>query len=329
MKTKLLSLFAISALLFSACNSHGDEGGILPEPSNAELRIGSSLKATATPGTRAFDTTWETSDAIGIYVVETALPNTLLFGNSKYIYDNTTPIPSWVEPNYQAFKYSSGVKPVYPVDNTEIELIAYYPYNSGWSTLTGTQGLDVTTQTTQSAIDLLYAPITAGSYKKSDAGNSIDLNFIHKLSKLIINVKAGTDVTDAEVKGATASLKNFYTNGTFLIKDGTVAGTTIANITPIKTDGTGDPFSKFEAILIPQNFTTTATTPSTVEFKIAVVGGDDTFVWDLKATLAAENLTKLEEGMKYTYTITVNRKGLLVDGIIAPWVDKSGSGVAE
>lgn len=328
MKTKLL-LFVMSVALLSGCSKSHDEDSLNLDGKGTEIRVASTLKGTVTPKTYASGTTWDVGDNIGVYVLKNrgnwTTPTDTLFSNVKYVLDDS---PSWTPTtNYNAFK-STGTVLYYPVDNSEVKLTAYYPYNL--PSAENVLSLDVSNQDPQKNIDLLYAPLTTGSHKKTTASIPVDLTFNHKLSKLVLYVVKGTGITTANITtGLTVTLHQFIKDGSFDLTDGTVnVGTNPANFAPVKMGTITDapngitPDAQYEAILIPQTLTSGN---QQIEFNI----GSDKFVWNLSAKTGSD-LSHLDSGKKYVYTITINRNEILADGNIVDWVEgTSGAGIAE
>ena len=319
MKISLL-ISIICILSLSGCNSND---GDISTPTNDELRIGSSLGGTIARDARVLDTSWDIGDAIGIFLVKDGVDwdesSDILFENAKYMYDKSLPLGG-----YQPFKpFSVADRLIYPVADTKIQLVAYYPHKGNWG-LTTINKIDVTDQSYQTVIDLLYAPITKGTHNKSNASDPIQLDFTHKLSKLVINVEAGDgiDPLHADFINMTVILKDFIADGTFNISTGDVAtGTTNADLLACKATAISGMNARFEAILMPQAMTAT----QNIEFSI----GGDTYGWDLTNTsldTGTAKLSQLISGEKYSYTVIIKKTGIEIVGHdIAVWGNSGGT----
>ena len=87
-----------------------------------------------------------------------------------------------------------------PADNTPLDFVAYYPYTAGLKNNIYT--VDVTDQSDQSAIDLM----AAGKQSADRISVKVSFNFVHKLSKIVINLAPGMGVTGDELEGMTVQL---------------------------------------------------------------------------------------------------------------------------
>ncbi|WP_316831502.1 fimbrillin family protein [Pedobacter aquatilis] len=258
-----ISLFVLS----SSCKKEQNPGTSNPEV-NA-VKFSSSINGQIK--TKAFNDTWETNDAIGVFMkTGTGLTNALA-SNKNY---NTS--------GDGEFKPATTDQTIYyPADGSAVDFVAYYPYkqaNAG-----NIYTVDVTNQNSQSAIDLLYANNATGLSKTSPNANLV---FSHQLSKVEFTVKNGTGVAD--LNGLTVALAGLNTKANFDLATGTLSGANQVVDIPAKTTAkTGSVLA--EAIVVP----TADATGKVVTFTLAA--------GKFKLTLPANS--KFEQGKKYTYEV--------------------------
>jgi hypothetical protein len=220
--------------------------------------------------TKAAGDKWDANDAIGVYMkTGTGLSN-VLSANKSY---TTT--------GDGAFAASATDQTIYYPETGTVDFIAYYPYKQS---ITGTNyAIDVTTQTNQPAIDLMYANNATGLSKTSTVAN---LTFSHQLAKIEFTVKGGTGVAD--LTGLTAVLAGQNTRADFDLATGALANaSSTADISAKTTTLTSSVLA--EAIVVPSadasGKVVTFSLPSG-QFKLTLPAG-----------------TKYEAGKKYTYEI--------------------------
>lgn len=196
-----------------------------------------------------------------------------------------------------------------PADNTPLDFVAYYPYTAGLKNNIYT--VDVTDQSDQSAIDLM----AAGKQSADRISVKVSFNFVHKLSKIVINLAPGMGVTGDELEGMTVQLTGQKTAATFDVTqpDGTVSITdpnqSVTLTLKANAEGT---FA--EGILLPsENFD-----GMTLHLRLA---DGDFFNWTLNTSTEA---TQFKAGQKYTYNITMNRFDLDVTSSITDWTPGNG-----
>ena len=177
--------------------------------------------------------------------------------------------------------------------NTDINVVAYHPYNEGWTsgTETFTVSNDQSDETNYLNSDLLFATSSANVEKKEDA---VSLIFSHKLAK--INVTLQPEYQEMDLSSAVISICNTKTSTTINLSDGTVPTEATGNVEEI-TAGTGKTVS---AIVAPQ------TVSSGTKF-IKVVLGSKTFYYTLPAD------KQLTSGYSHNYTLTVKETALEIE----------------
>ena len=303
MKTKLLSALTISALFLASCSNDDS-----PEVNDGRVNFTSGI--TATPKTKvvtdnAGNSTWNVNDPIGVYMV--ANTTTTIAESAENI-----PYKATAAAASTSFAASSASVIYYPVNApAKVDFVAYHPYNT--SVTNWVYPVNVSTQTPQTDIDLMYATADNAGAGYDKSSTNVNFTFSHQLVKLIINVSTGTGVTGSvssvSIKGMNTSAK-FDLEGT----DGLTDLGTPQAITPYTaTVGT-----KYEAILLPA-------TLSTAHMVTFTTSAGETFTWPM-----SNDVTSLEAGSIYTYDITLTKYAVNATGNITKWnVGSTGTGIAD
>lgn len=250
--------------------------------------------------TKAAGANWESNDAIGVFMKTGSGLSNVLASNKQYVTTKG-------DGNFNASSTTEEIN--YPADGSNVDFIAYYPYQT---TITNNiYPVNVADQTQQNKIDLLYANNVTGANKNKP---NAQLQFGHKLSKVELTVAAGTGVSS--LSGLTVTYNGFNTTANFDLATGTLAaGANPAAIKAKTTAGTSTTLA--EAILLP----VANVAGAKVEFKI----GNETYTWTLPSS------TTYEAGKKYSYNITLqeqagNNAAIVASGNITDWTDvPSGS----
>lgn len=276
----------------------------IQESDNNAVRFTAGIGDLATlqgePVTKTAGTTWDSGDAIGIFMVGNGGTTTVHAENKQY---TTT--------GGNTFTPATGNEIFYPMDGSKVNFIAYYPYESG-ATLGTPINVTIGDQNNQSAFDLLYSSGATGS--KATASTPVSLTFGHKLAKLVMNTTADASVGVSSLVGMAVKINGMNAQNTLDLKTSTL-GTATDNATPIiprtVTDGT-----VYDAIIMPGSY---AAGMITVEFTT----GTETFTWNVGAET-------FDGGNEYIYAVTLTRTGVKFTGTIKPWttIDR-GTGTAE
>lgn len=198
-------------LMLTACSNEDMTDNLLQEP--VEVRVSASIGSMAT---RAYDTTWENGDAIGIIGGG--------YTDIRYVHHNGL----W------AVEDASG--PILFQTPDDVDFTAYYPQ--------GAETTDVTigANTAQRKIDFLYGTGTGGV--RTDG--VVDFSFSHRMSRLVLNFIAGPGVDLADLSGYT--LSGLSMTGSFDTATGTAYATGAAS--DLTMDATG--ITSSSLILFPQ-----------------------------------------------------------------------------
>lgn len=321
---KKMMIIAMSAIMMAACSSDNENNGARPHGDGngdnggqtVELQIsGGILAEIAKAQTRAANSAWEASDAIGIYAVATG-GTTAITGGENVSY-TASEAAETNGTSYTSFSATSGTSIALPNDGSAIDVYGYYPYTA--SVTPAGQAISVATQTSQKDIDWMTTNKTdkttrGGSTTITKANPSCQLLFVHSLCKLQLNLVHGSGLTATDITTSpSVSIAELPTTATLNLYTGAVSSQgTPAAIAPVQmgTAETGYDAS-FEAIILP--YTTTAAHAVTLTLN----GKNYAFNIASGKTFAAGN--------KYTYNVTVNAAGLAISAAITPW----GNGDSE
>lgn len=175
--TKKLFFFVAITLVLAACNKEGTPDDTPLSDGRIPLNVTSYINQI----TRAAGTQWTVGDAIGIYMFDTG-GTTVTAGaeNRRYVVSNTA--QGVFVPAVDATIY-------FPVNASEVDLIAYYPQKA---LLDNSFRVSVGNQTSLPAIDLMRAAKVA---QKSKNTPDVAFNFAHRLFKLeLTSITPGTGV---------------------------------------------------------------------------------------------------------------------------------------
>ena len=303
-RTKLTATAVAIVLLMAGCSK--EENQSTPQKDNERaLKVTGGIQALA----RAHDAMWESDDAIGIYMFATG-STTLSEGSENRKYITTT--------GDGAFGPATT-----PTDQTiyfpivgKTDFVAYYP----WQSITKDAedkylyAIDVSTQTTQKDIDLMAA---AKVSEKDKDNTNVAFEFTHKLVKIsLTEIKHGDGLTADDLLGLTIKLTGQHTKATYdVVGGGEVSVDTTepkGEIELLVADGS----QSAEAIVLP------AASTEGMELIFTLTNGE-VYRWALSN--AAQSLA-FAAAHKYSYKITVSKKGLHVSSTITDWVSGNGEG---
>lgn len=269
MKMKSLLGIVLSLSILQSCQN--DETNIIQNEVNNKGITFSSIIDDA-QNSRAYDTSWEANDVIGVFMLANSDKNVL-----------ATNIP-YVTSKGDGYFVSQN-RPIYYPDGA-VDFIAYYPYSEAISNHTN-YPIDLSNQTKQNAIDLMTAVNLTNRQLTSPQGN---LQFKHLLAKLVLNLKS---TSGSSLKGIKASISGLKVKGTANLSDA-------SSITP---SGEATDFSLYineeatqaEAILLPQ------TLSGNLKIKLELNGQSKEINTEISGSI--------EQGYKYIYNVNVNYQG--------------------
>ena len=245
--------------------------------------------------TRVTNGMWDTGDAIGLFMKrsgETLSETSVLARNVKY----TTSGGANFLPENETERI------LFPFNASDVDFIGYYPFTTG---LIGFNfPVDVSDQSNQAVISLLYSNNAAGLNSKSPYANML---FSHQLTKIILHIRPQD--TGNNLSGLTARLTNTGTNALFSLIDGTLSEPTAHGDISFNISADG----RFaQAIVLPSN----DLSGKHLVFEL----GETLYVFALSNSL---NSTSFEKSTRYTFNVTLNPRGtsVLTEGSITDWVD--------
>ena len=300
-KTKILATTLLSAviMLMVSCK-HDDDNAVISAGGKTPVSFSSNIIAMNSVG-KAVGNVWEVDDKIGIYMFEE--------GNINVV-ESVENIAYITSAAGAKGDFKPTTKTIYFPDNgSKVRFMAYYPHSA--SVTNSIYKVDVSNQTSQKDIDLLYNFKIDASYDKTVANKKVPLVFDHKLTKVIINVKAGEGLEESDLGDIGIHIEGLSTTANFDLTTGTLSNIeNVSNITPVTATAKDNYAYGCEAIVIP---TTDVPSGAKIVFNLSdgEGGASDVFSWNFNSLL--------KSGSKYTYNVTINRSGIVVDASINNW----------
>ena len=290
-------------LLMAGCSK--DQPSTAPQSDNGRaLNVTAGIRAL----TRAHDAAWDAGDAIGIFMFTTT--TTTLSEEAE----NRKYITATGNGNFSPVTTPADQTIYFPITG-QTDFVAYYP----WQAITAAEGkylyaVDVTTQTSQKAIDLMAADKVTGKDKDY---KDVPFQFTHKLAKIALTeIKYGDGLTPDDLLGLSVTLTGQRTQATFdVVADG---GEVTVNTTGQATDIAllvAEDSRSAEAIVLP------AASTAGMELVFTLANGD-VYRWALSN---ATQSSAFVAASKYSYKITISKIGLNVTSSITDWVSGNGT----
>ena len=310
----LMTMCALASAVCLASCSNDDEMNV---NNDGQARFTAAIgneAVVATPGTRASGTAWGPNDNIGIFMVKHDTENIAEKCSNRQFRTTT---------GNGNFSPVMGQEIYYPMDNSAVDFISYYPHTDGAALDTPFPVTIETAQTdaSQPGFDLMWAKATNDNGKVYNKQHDLTVAFTfgHCLSKLTMNCTLDGSVGAANLDDAKVTIHGMNTVSTFDLKTGKQNGTPgkPADITPRKLATPAQGFdATYDAIILPAGYGDGAVT---VDFGI----GSEIYTWNVDAmTFAAGN--------EYIYEVKITRSSVKVTGTINPWNPVTqGSGTAE
>lgn len=293
---KLFCLFAIAVAAVACTRSDGES---FPEPNSGDAgRLPVSICGHIQKMTRAYDASWNANDAIGVY---------LTYGGTSDIAEEAS--------NYRYVtaagdgRFAPSENPVMiPADaEGSYDLIAYYPYGE---VAEGVLSLSLADQKEQGPIDLLSARFSG----VDKDGLSAELQFSHKLTKLMLRISSET----FKFGTLKATIADQITDVRYSVLSGELAaGSSDRKTVVLRNFGLSEDLHSIqaEAILLP-NMPGNEAADRMLQFEI----GGQVYT----ACIAASTL--FEGGKKYLYQVDIQASGdmVIVGAGIADWTEAPG-----
>lgn len=291
-------MMATALLLLAGC-SNDNEGAATPEDDGrVPLQVSSGINVQ----TRAQDNTWESGDAIGIYMLN---GETVEAENCKY----TTQASG----TSGIFTADAAHTVYFPINGDARDFTAYYPHRE--TIANGIYRVDVTTQTSQKDLDLMGAVKVTGKTKNDPA---VAFEFQHKLVKLFLTINPdGKSLTAADMEGLKVEITNQPVLATYdVVKGGNVSVTAPDGPVDIELSANAGGTSA-EGIVLPNAST------EDMYLRFTLKDMDEPFTWNIHS---AEKSKLFQAGSKYVYTITLSKTGIAVTSTVKNWAYGNGEG---
>lgn len=317
MKTKAFMAMAALALVATACSNDEESDNWA-----GEIRLSSGLTVQQIVS-RSINT-----DLQGVQIAN---------GNHVgfFINEDVTSNPSTTYP--QNLDYTAngsggfnGTTVYFPQSGKGVNIYAYAPYKADLE-LNGNYAFTVKADQSSAdnyiASDLLWGqPMkeksdNPGTYVTANpvarTKNNVNVSFSHLLSKIEVELTAGSGLTPDDFKGATLSIQNTKPSTTLTLANGNIseASGDAIDIIAAKYGTSTTPTLTAAAIVVPQ-----IVAKGTKFMKLHLATGGDLYY-----TLPNGDDLTLENGKIYKYTITVNLTSLTVTSSITEWVSIGGS----
>lgn len=304
---------AACTLMLMACSN--DEAAPSGADATGMARFSATIDGTAT---RAYDQSWEQKDEIGI----SGTSGDKTYTNVRYLTADGTA------------NFTPKDEKIYFQDDNEVTFTAYYPWKDLQDGAT-TISADTWRQAEQKKFDFLWAQ--AEGSKESP---NVAFQFAHKMAKVVLTVKRGSDVSYDEVKAAKLMLDGFKHIGSFDVVAGTAEATgnesEMWEFANNKDNGEGEynaPFNEdgetvsYTLIFFPQEFESELTFTATLTDKQSF-----TAKLDFKNANAEKDDDSAKNewvaGRQYNMGIVLNKTGITVEGCtIDKWDEVDGGDV--
>lgn len=297
---KKVILLVAAVLVLAAC-SNDKENGIEKAPVAAKV-----MASIESLNTRAFNSTWDQDDAIGI----SCSSATTNYNNMKYV-------TALGDGNFEhADGESMGI--FFQTANETVNFSAYYPFAGTNGTAAGVIS-NVTTddQTKQKQFDFLFADNVTASRESYVVRFTGEHPFNHKMCRLIVNLStsADADFKAEDVFAGSYSISGVKHSGSFNTATGEAVATGDASanwaITAVPTDDAANATRTYSMIFYPQGENATLTFYATIAGQV--------YTCQINPNLTA--------GKSNAYTIITRKTGLKVSSCsINNWEDaNSGS----
>lgn len=304
MKSRLSIPMFAALLLLTGCGSDDNK---IDNLWHGEIRFASDVttSSASTDANTPPDTQIANGQEVGLFINENATPSTVIGANLKYVADGTGGLTLAADPKQET--------PYYPNTGNNVTIIAYQPYYENAAIDNNTYDFEVQSDQSKDVdyynSDLLYS--ASADYARQSAAHNLE--FKHKLSKIVCTLTAGTGAPD--LTGATVEIVKAKTTGKFKPSDGTFekpsAGGSESNIIMNSTITPGS----YIAIIPPQTYVKTS---QFLQVTLSGSVGADEYYYKIPNGSGDRDL-ELTEGNVYTFEITVNRTGLSVTTSIAGW----------
>lgn len=251
---------------------------------------------------RAYDKSWEQGDEIGISGCDRSnVCHHTLNGDGSFSVKNSN-------------------EQIYFKNSNKTDFTAYYPWNELAEGVVGIKA-DTRDQSRQKSFDFLWAKASG-----NNESPNVAFKFAHRMSKLAVTVRPGTDTSYEELKTAALSFEGLRHTGSFKTDDGATS------VEEVKGPWSFSNFAKFNdaektvtfsLIFFPQvldqplKFVAELSSPGKPEFSIQA---DIDFSNANRELDGASAKNEWVTGRQYNLSVTINKSGAVIDKCdIEPW----------
>ena len=312
--TKIISACAVLVALASCSNDHViSQPGAEDTPIHIQANVGgiTTRAASSIQGTQ-----FDNNESVNVYIYEHTTG-----GSATYNYGTNGLVTCTADG-------SGNLNPgsiFYPQNGNGIDVYGVYPTSvkENASSQDFSVNTDQSNATNYKTSDLMYASCESNHTK----GTPVSLTFKHKLSKVTVELVAGTGFQDADLNNAVVKITNTSTKCSILSLNESgigaiTASSTSSDIKPIEI-GTWNSSSKekMSAIVIPQTVN-----KGTVLFEVTLAGTTNPYKYTIPSdgsdvTFAGSN--------EYKYKLTIKIDGIDVKSTITPWTDATSGTPTE
>lgn len=309
---KLFFFAAVASVMLTACSSGNEEAKV---DDSSPLRLSTqNITGMTRAGQSVQLSQFANGQNVGIFLVE---------DNAGTPVTSGTNVTTYAQPLTYVANGSGGLSNTqyWPTDGNGLHIYGVYPLAAATTAAAyNATGVSFSVAADQSAdanymaSDLMTgAPTNPLSNPVARQTTAVGLTFTHLLTKIDVNLTAGAGFAASDMNNAVVSLLNTKPTTTFGVQSTTV-GEASGTAAPIVA-GTGAATS---AIIIPQTVAASANF-----IQVAIGGGNYIYKLDAAKTFAAKT--------KYTYSITVNKTGLILTSTtVTDWLEGGSTpGTAE
>ena len=343
MKTTYFLFLAMAFATLTACSS--DESGPQKQD-NMRINLGISVNSASatrsmTDATAMQDDDFVDGAPVDIFIYEKPTNSesvTTTYGTNGLLACTVSSTSAGISTLTLPAMYSSTALSWPTNHNSKVNITGYYPHGVITDASTATEKQNFMVQADQSSIDNYKASDLM--YGQANSGNDITrtndaqvVAFTHKLSKINIELTAGTGLTAANLEGAQVSIVSVQRATNIVPNTGALATATTSTISNVialmvsdaNTNSTIDVGElKGSAIIVPQTITEL---DGTKEFiRVTLNNGGVLSYKPADPMGGSTNQMVFNGSKKYTYQITVNLTGLTVQASITNWGTETYTG---
>ena len=285
-------ILAAAALSFAACSNNESDNQV-QNPDNV-IRLNASVGEITRAATAIQSQAFDEDALINIEVTPSATNTTI---SKVYKAGAAVGYVNSLTPNGSETPFT------WPATGT-VAIKAFYPSTVTSNGTTFSVETDQSDATNYKASDLMYATPIAAQAKQAGA---VGLTFNHALTKIIVNLTAGTGVEESDIAACTVTLS---AKKTAAITSGVAGTASTASDAATITAGLG---ANNAAIIVPQEYAANA------DFITVTTAGNHSKTFQLSAEKS------FEAGKVYTYNLTVNMSEITLQSTtITDWEKGNG-----